>query len=154
MVIYDIVKDLAKHATKKYSIRATSFLRGIVVHHSGASGLQNVPAIAAYHVNERGWPGIGYHYVIDDAGTVFKTNYISTLAYHSAGSNKESIGICVLGNFEESDPTSAQLAALTALITAIREVHPTLYVAGHKDKTPTACPGRRLYDWLKQQYPA
>lgn len=152
-IITDIVKELPHNTDpkKQYSLRSAAFLKSIVVHHTGGP-VQTVESIARQHV-AKGWPGIGYHYVIDADAKTWKTNYVSTLSYHAAGSNKESIGVCVVGHFEEKDPSPAQLSALKQLLLTLLTVHPSLHVFGHKDKTPTQCPGRRLYDWLRLNFP-
>lgn len=147
MEIINVVNTLPKHPTRKYALRAASFIKGVVVHHSAGNG--TVTAIAKYHVEHNGWPGIGYHFVITEDGTVCKTNNQSTLSYHAgAGQNKAHLGVCLLGNFEMQEPTPEQVVSLRLLLKEIKKALPGRYVKGHRDIHATACPGKNLYALL------
>ena len=144
MTLIDLVKELPRHPTKRYALRSSKFLRGIVIHHSAGRGTPQ--QVARYHVEKLGWPGIGYHYMIGSGGTIYKVNNVSTLSYHCAGSNKVSIGVCLIGNFEIEEPTKEQLTALHELVTILRNsTQNKLWVKGHRELTATDCPGHHLF---------
>lgn len=140
----NLVDSLPRHAIKRYGKRRLSQIKYIVVHHSAAKG-KNAQYYAAYHINKRGWPGIGYHFVIERDGTIKQTNLLTTVSYHVKGYNTASIGISLSGNFEEQKPTPAQLAALIHLIKTLkRKISPALQVKGHRELRPTLCPGKHV----------
>lgn len=135
--------------------------RWIVIHHSGArSG--DTASIDEAHVRDRGWDGIGYHFVIGNgspmpAGRVDATwRWRQQRAGAHAGPapaqqpfNQDGIGICIIGNYDiqELDPFVEQrLVQLCALL--IRHA-PGLTVAriiGHRDVPGkiTECPGAHI----------
>ncbi len=139
-----IVQYLPKHKTKKYNKRELSQVDKITIHHSATK--QGSPqAFGRYHVDTNGWPGIGYHLVIDKEGNSFQTNEFDTVSYHVAGHNTSAIGICLVGNFDEERPTEQQLASLERDICEIRElVGKELKVFGHKEFSPKTCPGKNF----------
>lgn len=112
---------------------------------------------------ERGWAGIGYHYVIDRDGTLVPGRPVERVGAHTKDHNRTSIGICLIGG-HGSGATDAFLdhftlkqdAALRALIDNLRARFPTIRtVAGHNDFTNAkACPGFKVAGWLTQWRPA
>jgi hypothetical protein len=70
---------------------------------------------------------------------------------HTAQRNSTSFGICWAGNYEERNPKVQQLDATRWLIhhlTAAGHLVPGADILGHRDVDSTACPGRKLYDYL------
>ncbi|MCP4712277.1 MAG: N-acetylmuramoyl-L-alanine amidase [Planctomycetes bacterium] len=133
---------------------------GIVVHHSGArSG--NAKIIDAGH-KQKNWNGLGYHFVIDngqggpdglvEVGYRWQEQKTGAHCRKKQGDdnywNKHTIGICLVGNFEQHDPTAAQYETLAELIhfLQVRYDIPDDMVMGHNDVRATACPGRR-FSW-------
>lgn len=125
----------------------------VVVHHTGNPTDDDLSAkeINASH-QAQGWACIGYHYVIRKDGTVEAGRPHWTVGAHAYGENKHTIGIHVCGNFEEAEPTDAQIESLAMLLAnvchdyglPIDEDH----VVGHRDLMATACPGANLYAML------
>jgi len=127
-----------------------------VIHHS--TGRQrpvnvrrHIQAIARYHVQHNHWNVIGYHYVIDADGHIYRTNRPQTASYHSGNwnTNLNSYGICMLGDFRTYDPTPQQLDACRWLVKqlGVTEVLPHKAVKrtledGREVPVKTACPGR------------
>lgn len=142
--INNIVEDLAKHPTKIYSKRDLDKIDKIVVHHSATTS--GTPyAYATYHVNNRDWPGIGYHFVIDKDGTINMTNYIETRSYHTQNQNTKAIGICMTGNFDVQIPTAAQLQSLDSLIYYLRSyIGRNLSVHEHNEFANKSCAGENV----------
>lgn len=129
-----------------YKKRALAAITQIVVHHSADNGTPQ--SIASYHVS-KGWPGIGYHYVIAKDGTVHHTNDIDEASYNVAQQNTRSLGICLIGNYEKDTPPDNQVAALKWLVKTLRAVIGDVDVVGHRDRVATACPGKNLYEIVK-----
>jgi len=60
--------------------------------------------------------------------------------------NKESIGICLTGNFDKEKPSPAQLKTLIEIIGGLRDSFGNLKVIGHKDVkgVTKSCPGKNF----------
>ncbi len=60
--------------------------------------------------------------------------------------NERGIGICLVGNFENSPPTAAQKKSVKLLVQTLRNEYkiPVVNVVGHKDirASATECPGK------------
>jgi len=120
--------------------------RRIIIHHSAS------PDVAAATIHEwhlqRGWSGIGYHFVIRQNGSIEAGRPLNMIGAHAGPEvNGDSIGICLAGNFMDYAPSRAQLQALSDLINYLYEEYQTnLEVWQHKDVAPTECPGD-LFPW-------
>ena len=51
---------------------------------------------------QRGWKGIGYHYVIDLDGTIEKGRPESEIGAHTVGHNRYSIGVVYVGGLDKN----------------------------------------------------
>jgi N-acetyl-anhydromuramyl-L-alanine amidase AmpD len=139
--IKNIIRLLPKSLTKAYAKRSLKQIKYIVIHHAAIDGF-NAFDYAKWHI-KKGWPAIGYHFVIEKDGAVNQTNDLRTISYHVKGSNTKSIGIVMSGNFEKHQPSKAQLESLVKLIKKLKkEVSPKLKVKGHKELAKSACPGK------------
>ena len=149
--IIDKINELERHPTKQYSTRNLSQITGITVHHS-ASTTWTAEDFARYHVNSKGWPAMGYTYVIEKNGDIIQANPLNLITYHQgAGNNTGELGIVLSGNFDIEQPTTEQMISLKKLIDYSRKTLPNyLPVTGHRDHKATACPGKNLYDKLHQ----
>lgn len=148
--IIDIVDKLPKHTTKKYRKRDLAKATHIVIHHTVSPPDRPISSIASYHVS-RGWPGIGYHYVISGSGDIYQTNYNETMSYHVGGQNHYAIGVSLQGNFQENQPPKAQIEAAASLVEHLKKVVPSISnVEPHRGmpKQATACPGNTWENWL------
>lgn len=131
----------------------------IVVHHS-ATDEGNVESIDAAHRERKDaagkpWLGIGYHFVIGNGqgmadGLVEPTfRWREQLHGAHAGNrvhNEEGIGICLIGDFERSEPTPRQTSAARELIAWLKREYAIRadQVLRHSDVNASDCPGRRL----------
>jgi len=133
--------------------------RFIVVHHS-ATDSGNAARFHRHHRRDNGWDGLGYHFVIGngdgsrDGQVEVGYRWTRQLTGAHAGRppdgsnlmNETGIGICLVGNFEESRPTAAQRAALHRLLDYLRGRCgiPADHVLAHRDIRGTSCPGRHF----------
>ncbi|MCR4424677.1 MAG: peptidoglycan recognition protein family protein [Firmicutes bacterium] len=145
MVVKDVVDQLPRHPSKQYRTRALGDIARVVIHHSATNG-GTPESLARYHVNKRGWPGIGYHYVIASDGTVYKTNYATTVSWHAGSSaNWDSIGACMIGDFTKHEVPQVQLASTLELVQELMRAYsiPVSGVVGHSEvpEAATLCPG-------------
>lgn len=120
-------------------------LAGIVIHCSATKEGKDFTAadIDRWH-RERGFNGIGYHFVIRLDGTIEAGRQLALAGAHTTGHNKDTIGICYIGGLDASGKakdtrTDEQKKALRWLITAIKTHLPYglgLPVKGHRDYSP------------------
>ena len=93
------------------------------------------------------WLHIAYHYVIDAEGNYRKTRPINEIGYHAWNwnVNKESIGICCLGNFDKEEPTAKQYVVCRQLINEIKTQRPNATIHWHKEfATRKTCPWKNF----------
>lgn len=114
-----------------------------------------VAEIRRWHVKDRGWRDIGYHFLIDRDGTVASGRPIEQTGSHTQGRNTGTIGICLLGGHGSAadDPfernfTPQQDAAARKLITDLRAKYGRLTLAGHNNFAAKACPGFSVGKWF------
>ncbi len=133
-------------------------IRYITVHHDGMQPFfgrdrrtvaGHLETIRRLH-RRRGWGDIGYHFAVDRAGRVWEARPLTYQGAHVKDHNPGNIGIVVLGNFEEQQPSPAQLAALERHIRHLQSTYslPASRVRTHQEWAPTACPGTHLQSHL------
>ena len=100
------------------------------------------------------WPDIPYHYVIAPDGRVFEARPEALPGDTNTGYDPRGHAlVMLLGNFEEQEPTAAQLEATVALMTRLARRHgiPADRIASHRDVSDgTVCPGAHLWPLLPQ----
>lgn len=126
------------------------FINKIVVHCSATPAGRDVTVdeIRRWHVEERKWSDIGYHYVIHLDGSVHEGRPIERSGSHVRGHNRSSIGICYVGGASADDftiaedtRTDAQKIALKALIKGLLVAFPGSEVCGHNNlDSRKSCP--------------
>ena len=159
IVIYNRTKFKVKNiintlpGSKNWAVRELSKITDITIHHAASSNNATALDFARYHVNEKGWPGIGYHFVIDRSGNIFQTNDLKSVSYHNGYNNTNALGVSMVGNMELEEMTAAQSKALLWLIRKLkRQVKSIKYLVGHKEYVPghTVCPGAYVnMDYLR-----
>ncbi|MFF9261990.1 peptidoglycan-binding protein [Streptomyces longwoodensis] len=117
------------------------------------TGYAIMRAIEAEHFGN-GWSGVGYNFVVDQAGNIYEGRGWSRQGAHCPGHNISGIGVQVaIGKGQQ--PSAAALAACRALYDeACRKTGRTLAKRGHKDGYATECPGPELYEWVHDGMPA
>lgn len=139
-----------------------------LVVHTAASAIKNVDAdmIDRWHRN-RGWNGIGYHYVIindrhDDKpdGKIEVARPENVIGAHAKGLNSLSLGICCAGHGDHDEFTPRQKERLIALLCQLSTKHgvPVNRIIGHREindlvdahvisdqhATSKTCPGNKV----------
>lgn len=95
---------------------------------------------------ERGWSGIGYHYVIRRDGKLETGRDLDAKGAHVKGHNDYSVGICLVGgvdsrNKPENNFTSTQFKVLNKLLDNLMEIYPEAVIVGHTELDKNkACP--------------
>lgn len=118
----------------------------IIVHCSATPEGRNVSVadIDRWH-RERGFDGIGYHYVVYIDGSVHEGRPLNKVGAHCKGHNAHSIGICYIGGVDlngkpKDTRTLAQKDALVNLLMRLKRRFPKAVIRGHRDFAAKACP--------------
>lgn len=135
------------------SARTEFFVHYDGAHHVAKTGYAVPRAIEAQHL-ARGWSGVGYHFVVDQAGNIYEGRGWTRAGAHCPGHNASGIGVQIAVGGDQ-EPTEAALAACRALYDeACRKTGRTLAKRGHRDGIATQCPGDKLYAWVRAGMPA
>lgn len=113
-----------------------------------------IQEIEKWH-REKGYNGIGYHYVIGLNGEVWKGRDINVVGAHTVGQNANSIGVCYIGGCDKSmkakdTRTPAQKVALLNLVKELKKQYPKASIHGHNEFAAKACPSFNVKSWLLQ----
>ncbi|NP_001243949.1 peptidoglycan recognition protein precursor [Bombyx mori] len=133
----------------------------VVIHHSYIPKICLVRAdcerdlrnMQRVHQVTNGWEDIGYSFAVGGEGTVFEGRGWSSIGAHAFGVNTRSIGILLIGDFITNQPPQAQLQSVKDLIEAgvrLGHIRSDYKLIGHRQVTPTECPGQRLFDEISK----
>ena len=118
----------------------------IIVHCSATPEGRDISAntMDQWH-KERGWSGIGYHYVVKIDGTIEYGRDITKTGAHVKNQNEGSIGICYIGglgsSMESKDTrTPEQKESLLLLLKTLKKMHADATIHGHNEFSAKACP--------------
>ena len=104
-----------------------------------------VSTIDRWH-RERGWSGIGYHFVIDLDGTIMLGRDINRVGAHVAGHNSGTIGAVYVGGLTadakraKDTRTPSQRASMLYLTKLIASQWGIMRISGHNQYAAKACP--------------
>jgi N-acetylmuramoyl-L-alanine amidase len=123
-------------------------IREIIIHCSATGPQMDIgrAEIRDWHINDRGFTDIGYHYVIRRNGSVEAGRPLDQVGAHTQGHNQHSIGICMVGGINRAGQpdcnfTAAQWAALHDLVSDLVEQYDGVTVTGHRAYTTAKqCP--------------
>ena len=109
--------------------------------------------IRRWHVEERGWSDIGYHFVIRRNGLVEAGRDVKLQGAHARQVNRKSVGICMVGR-KDFDPR--QFDSLKDTVMLLLKLYPGCKVIGHCDVEPKkpACPGFDVNKWFTEAIPS
>ena len=135
-----------------------NFPEMIICHHSGGTDINplldtsnhTAQTMESWHL-QKGWEGLGYHYVIHKNGDIWKGRPEHYHGAHTINYNTKSIGICLSGNFDATLPTKEQTISLTNLMKDICGRYPIGdKIYPHRKFANKTCYGRKLNDdWAK-----
>jgi hypothetical protein len=131
----------------------------VVIHHSGTAA-GSVEGIHREHRSRKdasgnSWLGIGYHFVIGNGNGMPDGLITGTFRWkeqlHGAHSghavfNARGIGVCLIGNFEQTAPTEKQMVSVKQLVRVLAGRYGISgdRVVGHSAVRATSCPGKRF----------
>jgi hypothetical protein len=147
-------------------------VKHLIVHHSAGSNsntnyTQVVRDIYLYHTEVNGWSDIGYNFLIAQDGTLYagrdpgEGDQSLVRGAHFCGANTNTLGVCMLGNYETALATQPSIDMLQNLLVyevITNELDPLgerphstgqlNTIAGHRDGCATLCPGEDMYTRL------
>ncbi len=142
--VINITEQLVRSSDRQYLTRPIGEITDVTIHHSRSEG-QDAFDYAKYHVNVKGWPGVAYHFDIQPDGTIFQTNYLTTVSWHNGTDNAGAVGVCLSGNMDNRVPTDKQLKSAIQLIKWLKRKLPNrIVVKGHNEYKSTTCPGKYM----------
>lgn len=113
--------------------------------------------IRRWHIEERGWRDIGYHYVVAPDGTVATGRPLHEIPAQVQGHNRGVAGICLvpvrevtaIARFEDWY-TPAQFKAVRGLLRTLQGATDLRRVTGHNQYAARLCPGFRVVsaEWM------
>lgn len=117
----------------------------IILHHD-AENFKDAIELHNYHINDKQYSGIGYHFFINKQGQAYIGRPIDKIGAHCLGQNGDSIGICFQGNYQNVDNAmpSPQLVKGLYVIKYILNKYGNLSIKKHSDFCSTACPGKNF----------
>jgi hypothetical protein len=147
-----------------------------IVHHSAGNNFNTdyvnvIRNIYLLHTQSNGWDDIGYNYLIAQNGDLFigrdpqgVADEDNIAGAHFCGKNTGTMGICLLGSYNDTIPSDTTFGTLKHLLTwkLIKEdlmpnesfIHPLggsellKVISGHRDGCNTECPGEMVYQKL------
>jgi N-acetyl-anhydromuramyl-L-alanine amidase AmpD len=135
-------------------------MKTVILHHSATVDhklFNDTKSIKKYHKDVKGWKDIGYHYTIEFVNNevvVQEGRSLSVQGAHARPWNKYcegencveeiTIGICIVGNFDEQEPHPEKIDELIKLLKKLQKQFGILAIYGHRDVPGVvkSCPGR------------
>ena len=110
--------------------------RGLVIHHS-ATKTGTVESFRRYHMQEKDWQDVAYHWIIYRDGSIHKGRPTTMQGMHGDKRNSSFLGICLVGN---GSFNNKQTEALHNLCLDLYEQYSIKAIQSHHDR----CPGPGL----------
>jgi len=111
----------------------------------------------AFHIDNRGWCDIGYHFVVSQSGNIYQGRSTEKrTGAHVGGENANNVGVAHIGNFEEQTVRDAQFEASTRIVHWIHETYEIPldreHTKGHTQwpGQTTDCPGTNMLSRLEE----
>jgi len=136
-------------------------IRYLVIH-TAAAREASIGDITRWHVEERGWSDVGYHYYIRKDGEIQKGREDDQVGAHCKASrmNYKSLGICFEGHHDHEEWTREQEDAFEILCRVLQNkygIHDDRII-GHREAYQgdplTTCPGIKIdMDEVRRKFP-
>jgi len=158
------------------SSRSLTNVTHLIIHHSAGNTVSSDYAAVVrsywnYHVNSNGWADIGYNWLVDPNGVLYKgrawksDTQENVIGAHNSGKNGNTAGICFIGNYVSNIPSDAgldKIAEISAFLcdkynidpegksyhAAIERVNDN--ITGHgQSGGGTSCPGTQIINRMQ-----
>lgn len=136
---------------RAYSGDLAAVYSTIAIHHSFPirRDTGTMRDIQDLHQGTQHWADIGYHYGIGGDGAIYEGRDVHVRGASVAGYNTGTIGVVLIGDFEQETPAEAQLASALALVVWLGQTYSLTHLAGHYEFNPeTVCPGLNMKPYL------
>lgn len=174
----------------KPGLRAERSVKFLLVHHTAASNsyrqtqvAQQIQSIYQFHTNSKKWADVCYNFFVDRFGGVWEGRAGSLAGPIEADATGGSQGfaqlVCLLGNFETTQPPAAMINSCAKVLgwlafryrIDLNQDRPVEIVSrgsnkwkagtkvnarpisGHRDMSATLCPGKFVYPRLEIELP-
>lgn len=139
------LREVVKPVTKRG-------IQEVVVHHSWSptaaqyKGKATWAAIRNYHMQERAWSDIGYHFGIGPDESIWMLRDYRRSGAHVLNRNAHTIGVAMVGNFDVEDPMANGLpvAAQVVRVLVDRFKLKPEHIRFHREFADKTCPGTRI----------
>jgi hypothetical protein len=133
-------------------------IQRITIHHTATVLNKNarfsLRGMQRYHIMEKGWADIAYHYLIAPDGKIYEGR---DATYRGSSSTDyeldRNLMIALIGNFEKYSPSASALLSLNNLVVnkLLKYNLKPAAVYTHGEQADTLCPGRHLKNWYEHQ---
>lgn len=123
--------------TKFQSLKNVDYL---VIHHTASTQDVPIEEVDRWH-KQRGFIGVGYHFLIRRDGSLEGGRPEWAMGAHVKNYNDRSLGVALNGDFMVQMPTPQQMVSLIALLKELQARYPAAKVVVHRHLRPTECPG-------------
>src|SRR3989344_3937454 len=120
------VDESGKEVPLQWPLSYSERVQIVIIHHTAESSpasqersdVERMRTVYQYHAVSRGWGDIGYNYVIGPSGMIFKGRAGGDYAVgaHTFCNNVGSMGIALMGNYQDGKLSDVQIAALRWLL--------------------------------------
>lgn len=127
----------------------------IILHHTWSPTIADFKRISDYRHwfdvidrfhKRKGYKKFGYHVLIFPDGIIALGRHLSDVGAHTVGQNANSVGVCMLGNFDvelpEPEQWSSTKVVLAKLLSAYGLKPKDIYF--HRDFASKTCPGTKI----------
>ena len=131
-------------------MRLLTSVKFLVVHCADSKSHMDVSVetLRHWHVGQRGWSDIGYHWFIKFDGTLHECRSEKYQGAHCKAVNDKSIAICLEGGFAGIDNfTQRQLFTLRAFLQEKKQEHKSAVIVGHSHIDNKSCPSFDIVEW-------
>jgi hypothetical protein len=148
------IEQVTLEGLKQYldSAKVTRGIQEVVLHHTWSPtaaqyrGKTTWDAIRKYHMEERGWSDIGYHFGVGPDRSIWKLRPVERSGAHVLNRNQHTVGVAMVGNFDVEDPMANGLptAAQVVRVLVDRFELKLENVRFHREFQDKTCPGTKV----------
>lgn len=136
----------------------TKGITSVVLHHTEspnqppAMEKARLVGVQRFHIEEKGWGDIAYHYLIGPSGEIYEGRDVRFQG--DSGTSYDLDGrllVCMVGSFTEQLPEAVAMQSMVALVAAHLHKHGLTPgdVVTHRMVAATDCPGDALQAWFE-----